>query len=99
MNSKFLLATATATVALLTAACGSSSSTAGSGSTSSTGTATSSVPTTAAATGSAPASGSAPSAGGDPGSVTVGSADFSESTILAYVYGDALAAKGVKVSY
>jgi osmoprotectant transport system substrate-binding protein len=31
--------------------------------------------------------------------VTVGSADFSESTILAYVYGDALAAKGVKVSY
>ena len=30
--------------------------------------------------------------------MTVGSADFSESTILAYIYGDALAAKGVKVS-
>ncbi|HEY2272720.1 MAG TPA: ABC transporter substrate-binding protein [Jatrophihabitantaceae bacterium] len=33
-----------------------------------------------------------------PGSVTIGSADFPENTLLADIYGDAMAAKGVKVS-
>jgi osmoprotectant transport system substrate-binding protein len=105
MKSKFLLATATATVALLTAACGGGSSSPSAGTTSTSGSSASAP--TSAATGSAAAptsaagsaTGAATPAGGDPCSVTVGSADFSESTILAYVYGDALAAKGVKVSY
>lgn len=34
----------------------------------------------------------------DPGSVTIGSAAFPESELLADIYGDAMAAKGVKVS-
>ncbi len=52
---------------------------------------------------SSPASSSS-SAGGsgvlpaEPGSVTVGSAGFPESVLLANIYGDAMAAKGVKVS-
>lgn len=33
-----------------------------------------------------------------PGSITVGSADFPENALLADIYGDAMAAKGVKVS-
>jgi osmoprotectant transport system substrate-binding protein len=33
-----------------------------------------------------------------PGSVTIGSADFPENTLLADIYGDAMQAKGVKVS-
>ena len=33
-----------------------------------------------------------------PGSITIGSADFGESELLADIYGDAMAAKGVKVS-
>jgi osmoprotectant transport system substrate-binding protein len=37
--------------------------------------------------------------GGDGGSITVGSANFPENVALAYVYGQALAADGVKVSY
>jgi osmoprotectant transport system substrate-binding protein len=52
----------------------------------------------ASSAGSASGSAAAP-AGGDPGSLVIGSADFSESTILAHVYGNALAAKGVKVTY
>ncbi|GAA2087254.1 ABC transporter substrate-binding protein [Pseudolysinimonas kribbensis] len=39
------------------------------------------------------------SGGGDGGSITVGSANFPENVALAYVYGQALAADGVKVSY
>ncbi|MDX6206328.1 MAG: osmoprotectant transport system substrate-binding protein [Frankiales bacterium] len=107
MKSKFLLATATASVALLTAACGGSSSPSAGSTSSGAAVATSSAPSAGAATGSTAAAtsaggsatGSAAAGGGDPGSVVVGSADFSESTLLAYVYGDALAAKGVKVSY
>jgi osmoprotectant transport system substrate-binding protein len=51
---------------------------------------------------STPAGGasSAPATGlpTDPGSVTIGSAAFPESVLLADIYGDAMAAKGVKVS-
>src|SRR5262245_54207656 len=47
-------------------------------------------------------SGSAPgpsaSAASDAGSLTIGSADFTESALLADIYADALAAKGVKVT-
>ena len=46
---------------------------------------------------SAPASGAASFPAGT-GSITVGSADFPENTLLADIYGDAMAAKGVKVS-
>jgi osmoprotectant transport system substrate-binding protein len=92
MKSKFLLGTAIAGVALMTAACGSSGSSSGSSP------ATSSAPAAASSSGAAAGGSSAP-ASGDPGSLIIGSADFSENTILAYLYGDALAAKGVKVSY
>ena len=64
--------------------------------------ATSAAVATSAAAASIPNSGpsaSAAAAGGAPGSITIGSADFSENTILAYIYGDALAAKGVTVKY
>ncbi|MDX6255554.1 MAG: osmoprotectant transport system substrate-binding protein [Frankiales bacterium] len=106
MKSKILLVTATAGAALLTAACGGGSSSSGATSTSSTAAATSAA-TSGGATSAPATSGTASSsagattgaAGGDPGSLIIGSADFSENTILAYVYGNALAAKGVKVTY
>ena len=72
-------------LSLVLTACGSS----GSSAKSSTPHATSSTPT---ATGS---SSGYPSA---PGSITVGSADFPENTLLADIYGDAMSAKGVAVS-
>jgi osmoprotectant transport system substrate-binding protein len=81
------------------AACGSSgsSSNPGGGSTSPPPAETSQPPvttTTAAGPSSAPATG-LPT---DPGSVTIGSAAFPESVLLADIYGDAMSAKGVKVS-
>jgi osmoprotectant transport system substrate-binding protein len=87
MKSKVLFGAAIAGIALLTAACGSSGS-------SSANSSTSSAPAPASSGGAG-----ASSAGGSPGSLIIGSADFSENTILAYLYGDALAAKGVSVSY
>lgn len=59
---------------------------------------------TLAACGSSGSSGSSasPSAGAsaaaDAGSLTIGSADFTESALLADIYADALAAKGVKIT-
>ena len=79
------LATVAAAGALALAACGSS------GSSASTGT-TPVVPPGGAST---PASTGLPTA---PGSVTVGSAAFQENELLADIYADAMAAKGVKVS-
>ena len=90
MKSKILLGTALAGVALMTAACGSSGSSAEP--------TTSTAPAGSASGTTAPPGSSGGSASGA-GSLTIGSADFSENTILAYVYGNALAAKGVKVSY
>jgi osmoprotectant transport system substrate-binding protein len=62
----------------------------------------SSAPTESSApVGSAPAS-SAPGSSvpaGEPGAITVGSADFPESQLLAQIYGQALAAAGFDVSY
>jgi osmoprotectant transport system substrate-binding protein len=95
MRSKFVFGAALAGMALVTAACGSSGS-------SSDSKAPSAGPASGVATsGSASGAGatSASVSTGGAGSLTIGSADFSENTILAYVYGDALAAKGVKVSY
>lgn len=80
----------TAFAALALAACGSSGSSASGGPTQpgpTFNTATSGQPT-------APAGG-LPS---QPGSVTIGSAQFDESELLADIYGDAMAAKGVKVT-
>ena len=90
MKSKFLLATALAGVALMTAACGSSGSS---------GDKTTSAASTPAATSGSSAAATTSGAANGSGSLTIGSADFPENTILAYVYGNALAAKGVKVSY
>ncbi len=90
MKSKFLLATALTGVALMTAACGSSGSS-GNNTSSAASTPAATSGSSAATTTSGPASGA--------GSLIIGSADFPENTILAYVYGNALAAKGVKVSY
>jgi len=80
------------------------SSAAGSGSTeSSVAGSTESSSAGSGASDSSPA-GSSSSAGGsgvlpaEPGSVTVGSAGFPENVLLANIYGDAMAAKGVKVS-
>jgi osmoprotectant transport system substrate-binding protein len=76
------------------AACGSSGSSSNPG-----GETTPAAPpvTTAPVTGGAT---SAPATGlpTDPGSVTIGSAAFPEEVLLADIYGDAMAAKGVKVS-
>src|SRR4249919_2324244 len=53
---------------------------------------------TLAACSSSKNSGSSGSGGGSSESITLGSANFPESTIIAYMYYDALKAVGVKVS-
>jgi osmoprotectant transport system substrate-binding protein len=87
MKRIYAASAALAAVALL-AACGSSGSSA-----------SSSAPSSSAGSSAAPSS---PGGGGalpsTPGSVTIGSAAFPESALLADIYGDAMAAKGVKVS-
>jgi osmoprotectant transport system substrate-binding protein len=85
-------ASAAMAAAALLAACGSSGSSASSGG-----------PSSSAGGSSAPASSSGASGGGGalpstPGSVTIGSAAFPESALLADIYGDAMQAKGVKVT-
>ncbi len=73
------------------------SSAAGSGSTES----SSAGSTESSSAGSGSTESSAPPSSGlpaEPGSVTVGSAGFPENVLLANIYGDAMAAKGVKVS-
>lgn len=92
MKRTYLLAAGVLASVLALAACGSS------GSSSKT-----QPPTTSAAatTASSPASQTASGTGGyptAPGSLTVGSADFTENVLLADIYGDAMSAKGVKVS-
>ena len=81
---RIYLASVAAVGALTLAACASSGS---SGKT----TSNNSVPPGGAST---PASTGLPT---DPGSVTIGSADFPENALLADIYGDAMAAKGVSV--
>lgn len=84
MNKVYLAPLALAAACAL-AACGSSGSSANNNNTS----------TPPASGASSPASTGLPT---DPGSVTIGSAAFGESVLLADIYGDAMAAKGVKVS-
>ena len=96
--------------ALALTACGSSSSssTPSSAGSSVAAGATSAASAPAAASG-APSSSAAPAASGSAGasaapagggseSITIGSANFSESVLLADIYGEALKAKGVKVT-
>ncbi|MBN9618938.1 MAG: ABC transporter substrate-binding protein, partial [Actinobacteria bacterium] len=77
--------------AFVLAACGSSGSSAKTGSTPP----ASGGASTPASSGSSGGSTALPTA---PGSVTIGSADFPESVLLADIYGDAMSGKGVKVS-
>jgi osmoprotectant transport system substrate-binding protein len=84
--NKIYLAPVAAAAAVVLAACGTSGSS---------GNTNSSQPAGGTAPASTPASTGLPTA---PGSVTIGSADFPESALLADIYGDAMAAKGVKVS-
>jgi osmoprotectant transport system substrate-binding protein len=80
------LAAAVLPVALTTvlAACGSSSH--------------SSAPTTVSATGGSTSTPATTSASGSAGSLVIGSADFTESALLADIYGDALQSKGVSIT-
>jgi len=78
---------------LALAACGSSGSSANGGNNN-----TSQSPATSPASTSSGSSGSSGALPTQPGSVTIGSADFPENALLADIYGDAMAAKGVKVS-
>jgi osmoprotectant transport system substrate-binding protein len=91
MKRTYLLAAGVLASVLALAACGSSGSSSK----------TQSPATSAAATtASSPASQTASGAGGypaGPGSLTVGSAGFTENVLLADVYADAMSAKGVKV--
>lgn len=87
---RIYLAVMTVIGLLALAACGSSGSSASGGGASPTET----FNTATSGQSTAP-SGGLPSS---PGSVTIGSADFPESELLADLYGDAMAAKGVKVS-
>ena len=89
MKRTYLLAGGVLASALALAACGSS------GSSNKTSAPATSAP---AATSSTPASGGSGSFPAGPGSITVGSADFTENTLLADIYADAMSAKGVKVS-
>jgi osmoprotectant transport system substrate-binding protein len=61
-------------------------------------TACSSSKNNAGSGGSSSSTNSGSASGASAGSVTVGSADFAESELLADIYGDALSAKGVKVT-
>jgi osmoprotectant transport system substrate-binding protein len=85
---RMTLTLAAAAGVLALAACGSSGSSGGSNTSAPAGGNVSGISSSAQ-------SGARPSA---PGSVTIGSADFPESALLADIYGDAMAGKGVKVS-
>jgi osmoprotectant transport system substrate-binding protein len=89
---RIYLASAAVAAAFTLAACGSSGSSANNNGAASSPAGGASSPAGGA---SSPASTGLPTA---PGSVTIGSADFPEAALLADIYGDAMAAKGVKVS-
>jgi osmoprotectant transport system substrate-binding protein len=94
MKRTYLLAASLLASALALTACGSSGSS--DKTTPPAGGNTSSAPDTTASTGST-SSGPATYPAG-PGSITVGSAGFTENILLADIYADAMSAKGVKVS-
>ena len=101
MNKRLLLAVPAALGVFALAACGSSGS---SGNNPAPAPETTSSASSSAPAGSSTPPESSPAQGGgtalptDPGSVTIGSADFPENELLMDIYGDAMAAKGVKVS-
>jgi osmoprotectant transport system substrate-binding protein len=106
MKRTYVMGAALAGLALALSGCGSSGSSGGGTTTPPAGGSTSSsqCPTggsssaaSSSTAGSAPASSTVTFPSGT-GSITVGSADFPENTLLADIYGDAMAAKGVKVS-
>jgi osmoprotectant transport system substrate-binding protein len=86
---RITLALAASAGVLALAACGSSGSS---------GNTNSSASAPAGGSGSSSSSAPAGALPSAPGSVTIGSADFPESTLLADIYGDAMAGKGVKVT-
>jgi len=90
MKRTYLLAAGVLASVLALAACGSSGS-----SSKTTSPATSPAATSASPTETATGAGGYPAG---PGSLTVGSAGFTENVLLADIYGDAMSAKGVKVS-
>jgi osmoprotectant transport system substrate-binding protein len=93
---RITLAVAATAGMLALAACGSSGS---SGETANTATAgNSSPPPVTETTGGGSASAPSTALPTEPGSVTIGSAQFGESVLLADIYGDAMAGKGVKVT-
>ncbi|HEY7050134.1 MAG TPA: ABC transporter substrate-binding protein [Jatrophihabitantaceae bacterium] len=92
MKRTYLLAGSVLASVLALAACGSS------GSSNKTSAPATSAPATNASTPASGASGGSGSFPAGPGSITVGSADFTESTLLADIYADAMSAKGVKVN-
>ena len=102
MKRSYVLATLVTGATLALSACGSSGSSGTSGKTAPAGSnpastpAPVSAPASVSAPGSAPA-GSTPAAPSGAGSITIGSAAFTENALLADIYGDALSAKGVKV--
>jgi osmoprotectant transport system substrate-binding protein len=100
MNKRILLALPAALGLFALAACGSSGSSAGNTPAPQTSSSSSS---SAPSQSSPPATSPGPSGGStslpkSPGSVTIGSADFPENELLMDIYGDAMTAKGVKVS-
>ena len=90
MKRTYLLAAGVLASVLALAACGGSGS-----SSKTTSPATSAAATTASPTETATGAGGYPTS---PGSLTVGSAGFTENVLLADIYADAMSAKGVKVS-
>jgi osmoprotectant transport system substrate-binding protein len=102
MKRIYLLMAALLGLVMTLTACGSSGSSQSSSSADTTSSAAAPSSATSASSASAPATSASESAGSatypaGPGSITVGSADFPENALLADIYGDAMAAKGVKV--
>jgi osmoprotectant transport system substrate-binding protein len=92
MKRTYLLAAGVLASVLALAACGSS------GSSSKTQSPTTSAAATTAATSPSETASGAGGYPAGPGAITVGSAGFLENVLLADIYGDAMSAKGVRVS-
>lgn len=102
MNKRLFLAVPAALGVFALAACGSSGSSGNAAapqtSNTTTGAATSAPQTSSSAAPGKGATGGSTALPTSPGSVTIGSADFPENELLMDIYGDAMSAKGVKVS-
>jgi osmoprotectant transport system substrate-binding protein len=99
MKRTYVLLAAATGLALTLTACGSSGSSSNSTSAAASSTASASASaSSSASTGDQPGVTSSATYPAGTGSITIGSADFSESELLADIYADALTAKGVKVT-